>query len=108
MSVQQASNGLLTLAYYAWPVPFVAMTDAISIGGFPLGSFTATGILCWYVWHTTSKTMPRMSKEHLREKTDMRGHYQEIIQHQATEMKEQSVIIADAVRDRGNDKTRIE
>jgi len=97
--MQELSNGLLTLIYYAWPVPIVAMTDAISIGGFPLGSFTATGILCWYVWHTTSKTMPRISKEHLKEKESMRGHYQDIIQHQTTEMKEQTILVANVIRE---------
>ena len=83
--------------WYFWPIPFVAVAETISFGGFPFGSLTSTGILCWYVWHTNSKALPRIDKAHSIEKHEMRDHYQSIIKSQVQANKESSQLMASAL-----------
>lgn len=82
--------------WYFWPVPLIAAAE-MSVGSFPFGSLTSTGILCWYVWHVNSKALPRINEQHNEEKHEMREGYTKIINTQIEANKESSKTMASAL-----------
>lgn len=40
-----------------WPLLAQAV-EASGLAEFPFGNITAIGVLCWYAYHTTAKTIP--------------------------------------------------
>ena len=91
------TNATILGVWYFWPLPFIAAADAVSPGGFPFGSLTSTGILCWYVWHTNSKALPGIYSTHAAEKAEMRDHYQGIIDSLAEANKESIQMMTTAI-----------
>ena len=83
-------------AWYFWPVPIIAAAE-ISVGSFPFGSLTSTGILCWYVWHINSKALPNINAMHNEEKHEMREGYTKIINTQIEANKESSKLVTSAL-----------
>ena len=93
MTMNQIPHVIALSAWYFWPIPFIAVAESVSIGTFPFGSLTSTGVLCWYVWHTNSKALPRIEKAHTNERREL----QTIIKSQVESNKESSQAMATAM-----------
>jgi hypothetical protein len=57
-----------------------------------LGNLTATAILCWYAWHTASKTIPELVRDFRDELALQRaecGEERELLRHELAEERAQ-------------------
>jgi hypothetical protein len=45
-------------------LPLLAQAVAPGISDFPFGSITASGVVCWYAYYTTAKTIPGIVSTH--------------------------------------------
>jgi len=63
LAVKYLYPAILTLA----DLPGIT-TPPVEIPGFTFGSATTSGLLCWYLWYTQSRTFPNMIQEHRQER----------------------------------------
>lgn len=49
-----------------------------------------TGVLVWYLWHTTTKTMPDLMKEHKTQVAELAAHQSELATQHTAAAKQMS------------------
>jgi hypothetical protein len=55
-----------------------AMPDALR--EWPVAAVGSTGILAWYLWYTTCRALPAITKEQREERAAMQSHYEKVLE----------------------------
>lgn len=80
----------------------IAQVTGSGLADFPFGSITASGVLCWYAYHTTAKTIPGLITNWQEEQREERTVFAEQLERERQHHAAQIALLEARLRDLGN------
>jgi len=64
----------------AMVLPAVGLANVLQDGGWAtVSNLSASGLLCWYLWYTVARVMPRVMKAHQQTISELTEHYETVL-----------------------------